>query len=193
MLRRRRMIRSFAPDPVPEDVLRRVLKSMQHAPSAGYAQGVELAVLTAPDDLERFWSITDPRARKWKRDDGAPPVIVIPFADKDAYLRRYSEADKAGLGMDREEGWPVPYWDLDTAMAAMVMLLAAVNEDLGGWFFGIFHGEKELLQWLGAPEGCRPIGALAFGYPSALEERRGSALSRYRRSLDDQVHPGGWR
>jgi nitroreductase len=77
-------------------------------------------------------------------------------------------------------------------MAAMLMLLAAVDEGLGGWLFGIFHGEDELLRWLKAPPGVRPIGALGFGYPHSDEARRGSALARARRPFEDVVHRGGF-
>jgi nitroreductase len=119
-------------------------------------------------------------------------VIVIPLADKSAYLRRYSEPDKKGLKMEAEEGWPVPYWELDAAMAAMAMLLSAVDEGLGGWFFGIFNGEEELRRHLRIPDRCRPIGALAFGYPDPDDRPGGSAVTRVRRGLDEIVHRGGF-
>jgi nitroreductase len=189
-VRKRRMVREFAPTPVPSGTLRRVLASGLHAPSAGFAQGLELVVLNDGERLDRFWRLTDPWRR---RAAGAPPVVVIVFSDKGAYLRRYSEPDKRGLGLDVEEGWPVPYWDLDAAMATMVMLLTAVDEGLGGWFFGIFHGERELVEWLGAPPGCRPIGVVALGYPAPGEGPRGSSTTRPRRRLDDALHIGGWR
>ena len=48
-LKRRRMIRSFRPDPVDPDVLDRILATCVHAPSAGFSQGTELLVLTEPD------------------------------------------------------------------------------------------------------------------------------------------------
>jgi nitroreductase len=193
VVRRRRMVRDFAPCSVPRPVLDRVLETALHAPSAGFAQGLELVVLDEEPDLERFWRITDPRARKRGRTDGDPPVVVLAVANRNAYLERYSEPDKRGLGMDSEEGWPVPYWDLDAAMSVMLMLLAAVDEGLGAWFFGIFAGEPELSEWLGIPEGCRPIGALGLGYPCRGERRRGSALARRRRGLDEVVHRGRWR
>jgi nitroreductase len=192
VVRRRRMVRDFGPRPVPDDKLERVLEAALHGPSAGFAQGLELIVLDRPPDLERFWSIIDPSARKLAPGTGAPPVIVIPLAGKAAYLRRYSAPDKRGLGMDVEEGWPVAYWDLDAAMAVMLMLLAAIEEGLGAWFFGIFHGEASLVSWLGVPGGYRPIGALGLGYPSESERRRGSPASHARRTLEDVVHWGGW-
>jgi nitroreductase len=113
------------------------------------------------------------------------------LADKQAYLDRYAEPDKAGLGLDVEEGWPVPYWEIDTAFAVMAMLLAATDEGLGSLFFGIFRGEPELLQHLGVPPGLRPIGAIALGYPAALDHRSPS-LARGRRPAATVVHWGAW-
>jgi nitroreductase len=190
VLRRRHMVRRFADREVPGDAVDRILGAALRAPSAGFAQGLELVLLDRKEQIARFWEVTDPWARKG--GEGGPPVLVIPFANKMRYLERYSAPDKQGLGMDEEEGWPVPYWDLDAAMAAMLMLLAAVEEGLGGWLFGIFHGEDELLRWLKAPSGVRPIGALGFGYAHPDEERRGSATARARRSFEEVVHRGGF-
>jgi nitroreductase len=192
VVRRRRMVREFMPDRVPEEVLARVLEAGLHAPSAGFAQGLELVLLDRPEQIADFWRITDPWARKAPGQRGDPPVLLIPLANKGTYLERYSEPDKQGLGMEVEEGWPVPYWDLDVAMSAMLILLAAVDEGLGAWFFGIFHGEKELMDHLGVPDGCRPIGAIAIGYPSERERRSGSTLWRRRKSLQETLHRGRW-
>lgn len=190
-VRRRHMVRDFAPSRIPRDVLDRVLEAARHGPSAGFAQGLDLVVLDEEAEVARFWRITDPRGRKRPRR-GGPPVIVIPVPNKAAYLDRYSAPDKAGLGLDVEEGWPVRYWDLDAAMAVMLMLLAAVDAELGAWFFGIFHGERELVEWLGVPAGRRPIGALALGRPAPGAGARGSAVSRRRRPLEQVVHRGKW-
>jgi nitroreductase len=192
LVRRRRMVRQFAADPVPRAVLERVLETGLHAPSAGFAQGLELVVLDRADQIDNFWQITDPWARKSPSRRGEAPVLVIPIGNVHTYLARYSEPDKEGLGMDVEEGWPVPYWDLDAAMAVMLILLAAVDEGLGGWFFGIFHGEAELMRRLGVPGGLRPIGAMALGYPSDRQRRRGSGLTRDRKGLKETLHYGRW-
>jgi nitroreductase len=192
VVRRRRMVREFEPRAVPPDALERVLDSALRAPSAGFAQGLELVVLDRHEDIVEFWRLTDPWQRKHRSPEAGAPVIVLPMSSKRRYLERYSQPDKQGLGMHVEEGWPVPYWDLDAAMAVMLMLLAAVDEGLGAWFFGVFHGERELLEWLAAPNGCRPIGAVAVGYPAGTDRRRRSGIARARRTLDDVVHRGGW-
>ncbi len=189
---RRRMVREFAADAVPAEVLERVLDKAFRGPSAGFAQGLELVVLDDPEALDNFWNLVDPESRKHKGLGGDPPVIVIPYSGKPHYLHRYSQPDKRGFGMGVEEGWPVPYWDLDAAMGVMLMLLAATDAGLGGWYFGIFQGEERLAEWLGVPEGFRAIGAVALGYPSESERLRGSAISRRRRPTDHLIHRGGW-
>jgi nitroreductase len=186
------MVRDFSERTVPPEVLERILEAALHGPSAGFAQGLELVVLDAPDDVVRFAETTDPWRRKRPRGRPFAPVVVIPLADKRAYLARYSEPDKRGLGMEDERGWPVAYWELDAAMAVMLLLLAAVDEGLGAWYFGIFRGERELLEWLGAPDGPRPIGAVALGYPARGERARGSSRARRRRALGEVVHRGRW-
>jgi nitroreductase len=119
-------------------------------------------------------------------------VVAVALPDKQAYLDRYAEPDKAGLGLDAEGAWPVAYWDLDAAMAAMLLLLAAVDAGLGGWFFGVFHGEQRLLSELGVPPGHRLVGAVALGYPAPGERPSGSSRRRRRRTLDEVVHRGRW-
>jgi nitroreductase len=192
VVRRRRMVRRFDPRPVPAEVLDRILHSATRAPSAGFSQGLDLLVLEGPDAVRDFWLATaDPRFDK-PYSTAEPAVIVLVLSDRQAYLDRYGAPDKAGLGMEVEEGWPVPYWDLDAAMAVMLLLLTAVDEGVGAWYFGVFHGAEALLADLGVPDGRRLIGAVALGWPPAGDRSTGSARSRPRRPLDQVVHRGRW-
>ena len=192
VVRRRRMVRHFDPCPLPAEVLDRILHSATRAPSAGFSQGLDLVVLEGPEAVRGFWRATaDPRFAT-PYSTAEPPVIVLVLSDKQAYLDRYRAPDKAGLGMDVEAGWPVPYWDMDAAMAVMLMLLAAVDEGIGAWWFGVFHGAGALLAELGVPEGRRLAGAVALGRPAADDRPTGSARTRPRRPLDQVVHRGRW-
>ena len=198
LVARRKMVRDFMPDPVDRDVLDRMLDQARRVPSAGFSQGIDFLVLESPD-TDRFWSHTLPASERASfRWPGLlrAPVIVLPLADSGAYLERYSEADKvsAGLG-DDERSWPVPYWFIDTGMAAMALLCSVVNEGLGALFFGVFRNEEAMLRDLGVPVGLRPIGAIAIGHPTekALGAgREGSPSRRARRPLHDVVHYGRW-
>jgi nitroreductase len=93
--------------------------------------------------------------------------------------------------MDTAVGWPVPYWDLDAAMAVM-LLLTAVDEGVEAWLFGVFHGAEALLRELGVPPGRRLVGAVAIGRRAADDAPTGSARTRRRRPLDKVVHRGRW-
>jgi nitroreductase len=197
VLRRRRMVRTYADRPVPRHLVEHVLDAGLRAPSAGFSQGWAFVVLEGASETAPFWELTA-RSPEPPRTGGrlerlrAAPVIIIPLAHRAAYLARYAEDDKAGLGLDQEDAWPVPYWQVDTAFASMAMLLAATDSGLGALFFGIFHGEAALLAHLGVPDGLRPIGAIALGWPADTDERSPS-LARGRRDRSTTVHFGRWR
>jgi nitroreductase len=194
VLRRRRMIRRFDQRPVPTDVMDRILDSGRRAPSAGFSQGLELLVLDTPATIAEFWAITRDPEFPWEEEEIAvgPMAIVLPLPDKARYIERYSRPDKIAFGMDDESHWPVRFWDIDAAMASMVMLLAAVDEGLGAWYFGIVHGERELLDRFGVPADLRPIGCIGFGYRAEDEEPQGSWTKLRRRSFGEQIHRNGW-
>lgn len=192
---RRRMVRRFDRRPVPPELIDHIVDLARRSPTAGFSQGVDFVVLDAAESIEAFWQLTNDPAFPHDDDDIAngPTVIVLPIADKRPYLARYSEPDKADFGLQREDAWPVKFWDIDAAMASMTVLLAAVDAGLGSWFFGVSHGEAELLAHLGVPEGIRPVGVIGLGYRAADEgPLQGSAWSRSRRPLADQLHRNHW-
>ena len=196
VVRRRRMVRKFEQKAIPEDVLHRVLEAARHAPSGGFSQGFDFIVLTKPDELERFYRTTDdpadPESYPGRDPSAAPACIVLPFANKRLYLERYSQPDKIEFGMDREENWPVPFWTVDTAMAILLILLAAVDEGIGAWYFGITRGEDQLMADLGVPAGCKLLGVIALGYRPADYKPSGSVFTRRRRPFEDMFHFGRW-
>ena len=193
LIRSRRMVRAFDPQPIEPEVLERVLDAARRAPSAGNTQGWVFVVLEG-DDTKRFWDITLPEDRResfrWKQLLDAPAVI-LPLASREAYLSRYAEPDKISTGLADPTRWPVPYWQIDTAVATMLLLLAVENEGLGALFFGVFRNGEKLLATLDVPGGYELIGAVAIGTP--LEGDSGRSAERPRRSLDEIVHRGGWQ
>src|SRR5580693_1831853 len=105
-VRRRKMVRSFSGDPVPVEVVDRVLDLACRAPSAGNTGGWDAVVLCGPDETAPFWDATTTsewraRSRRWPGLALAPVVVAL-FADPDAYRARYRQPDKesSGLGAD---------------------------------------------------------------------------------------------
>ena len=87
----------------------------------------------------------------------------------------------------------MPYWDIDTGMAALLILQTAVDEGLGACFFGVppervaaFRAE------FGVPEAYTPIGAITVGHRAGTPAPPGSPARRARRPADEVVHRGSW-
>ena len=193
LVKRRRMVRKFQPQPISREVLLRVLEVARHTPSAGFSQGFDFVVLDEPQQVDWFFRITEHPDFPEDGDlESKPPCLVLAIANKRAYLERYSRPDKERFGLQKADAWPVPYWDVDTGMAVMLVLLAALEERLGAVFFGLFWGEEALLNELGVPDGCRPIGVIALGYPHESEAFDPSRFTARRRPLDSMVHFGRW-
>ena len=187
------MVRSYAPTPVDPAVVDRMLEHALHAPSAGFSQGWAFLVLDRPDDVARFWAVTteDGPPDAWLRGMQTAPVIIVPLSCKAAYLDRYAESDKGWADRD-ESRWPVPYWDIDTGMAALLILQTAVDEGLGACFFGVPPGRIAALRSeFGVPQSYTPIGAITVGHRTDDAGARGSA-GRGRRPAAEVVHRGGW-
>lgn len=193
LVRKRRMVRKFQPRPIEREVLLRVLEVARHAPSAGFSQGFDFLVLDEPQQIEWFLRVTEHPDFPEESDlESRPPCLVLAIANKPAYLERYSRPDKERFGLQKADAWPVPYWDVDTGMAVMLVLLAALEDGLGAVFFGLFWGEKTLLNELSVPDGCRPIGVIALGYPQDSQSFDPSRFTTRRRPLDSMVHFGRW-
>jgi nitroreductase len=92
--------------------------------------------------------------------------------------------------VDRSDAWwPAPYWDIDTGFAALLILLSAVDHQLGACFFGMpIERIDAFRQAFAVPSGLRPIGAISIGYPA--EPPRD--LRARRRPRHDVVHWGRW-
>jgi len=191
VVRKRRMVRNFEDRPVPREVIERLLDNARRAPSAGYTQGWAFLVLDGPEQTARFWDATFPDRNevdfRWPGLFKAP-LLIVPLSNKSVYVDRYAEDDKGWTDRD-ESRWPTPYWHVDTAFAAMAMMLTAVDQDLATLFFGIFK-VTEFKAAFGIPDAFHPIGALAIGYP--LPDEPSPSLKRGRRSRDEVVHRGRW-
>lgn len=214
----RKMVRAFRSDSIDRELFARLVDTASRSPSAGKTQGWSLLALEGPA-TETFWSATmsvETRSGfRWKHLFAAP-MIVLSFADPQAYLDRYAEPDKSrsasvappnasraesrpGLG-ESLDAWPTPYWTVDASFATMTLLLAAHDAGLGALFFGVFRGEDELRRTLGVPARLQLIGAIALGYERTPTEpetddpafARGLSAGRRRATAEEIIHYGAW-
>ena len=186
VVQRRHMVRTFTSEPVPRASLDRILANAVRGPSAGFSQGQAFLVLTGEDDLKKFWAVAgaaiDPSAR-------TAPLVIVPMSCKRVYLDRYAQPDKGWTDRD-EARWPVPFWHIDTGMAALLILLTVVDEGLGAVYFGIVPpAVPQFRAEFGVPDDHEPIGAIAIGYDAEPAPRD---LRVKRRPRDEIIHYGRW-
>ncbi|MDG4798282.1 nitroreductase family protein [Micromonospora sp. WMMD1082] len=204
VIRRRRMVRHYTDRPLSSEVIERILASALRAPSAGFSQGWAFLALTEPEDRARFWPFVPTRVAQTPTMQDAP-LVVVPLAHKAAYLARYADADKGWT--DRSEArWPAPYWYVDTGMAALMMLLSAVDEGLGACFFGIMPtmGEDSdpgvdvpahtaaFKAEFAIPDEYAPIGAICIGYRADDLPPQTPTVAARRRDASAVIHRGQW-
>lgn len=201
------MVRSFTDEPLTAAQVDRLLANAVRGPSAGFTQGWAFLVLESAADRDRFWAAASPASSArdlsaWKAGLRRAPLVVVPMASRDAYLRRYAEPDKAGARLatpgawmpDDEARWPVPYWHVDVGMASLLMLQTAVDLGLGACFFGIGGPERPAFRAaFGVPDEWDPTGVIAVGHPEEPGTgAAGSPTRRPRKPVDDVVHRGRW-
>jgi len=193
VVRTRRMVRSFVRRDLPPEAVERILRNAQRAPSAGFSQGWAFLVFEGQAQTQQYWDTVGPDDRdgfSWQ-DLFNAPLLIVCLSNKSAYLDRYAEPDKGWT--DRSEShWPAPYWDIDTGMAAMLILLTAVDAGLGALFFGVPPEKIELLRsTFGFPAELHPIGTVAVGYAKANDPPSPS-LKRGHRPTAAVIHRGRW-
>lgn len=196
VVRKRRMVRAFEDWPIPSEVVQRILANAQRGPSSGFAQGFEFLVFDGPEQTGRFWHAIE-TVGGWEPDSlrrvGAAPLILVPFAHEQAYVDRYLAPDKAAAGRQTGTDFPAPYWYIDSAFAAMLVLLSAVDAGLGAFYFSVGSNRREIPAFcaaLGIPAGYYPIGAIAIGYPS--ENDPSQPRIKGRRPPAAMLHLGAW-
>ncbi len=185
------MVRNFRPDPVPGEVIDRILDLARRGPSAGFTQGQDFVVVTRPDLKQKIAETCSEAAYVRSGFDpfiSGAPVLIVPCTNEAAYHRRYAEPDKA-RGDDSEMVWPVPYWYMDVGCAVMTILLAAVDQGLAAGFAGS-RDLDEFRAILGIPDEVSPVGVIPIGYPAP--DKPSPSLKRGRRPESQVVHREVW-
>jgi nitroreductase len=190
---KRRAVRRFEEGGVERDVIERIARLAERAPSAGFSQGQRLVVVTEPD---RRREVARLLGEEEYADLGMGPWIsecaaqFIPCVSEEIYHRRYREPDKVEDD-GSEVDWPIPYWWVDVGATMQNVMLVAVNEGLGCGFAGTDKaGWKEICAYLGIPDEFAPIGVMPVGRP--LPDVRSPSLKRGWVPFEEFARWEGW-
>jgi nitroreductase len=196
LLKQRRMVRHYRPDPVPRETIERVVSVVRKAPSGGFSQGHRLVVVTEPEtrqELARLAGEDEYIALGLEPWISVAPVHVFVGTREESYHERYRQPDKLRDG--EEIGWPAPYWYVDAGAAFMLIQLAALDEGLATGVFGVLPAQVPAVkQLLGVPDDVHFVCVLTIGRPAPnpRESDQISRLSQRRLPLDELVRWERW-
>ena len=198
ILKRRRMVRAYEPEPISREAIERIVGTVRRAPSAGFSQGQRLVVVTDAGTRQRIADLLEeagpaPRSTATLEQWLNAPVLIVVGVREDDYHDRYRKSDKLVDGAELE--WPIPYWHFDAGAAAMLILLAAIDEGYAAGLFGVFvDAIKPFKELLHIPDDIAVACCITIGRPaddsnwSAMSSR----LTQKRKSVDDLVHWEHW-
>jgi len=191
---RRDVRRDFLPDPIPLDVLERVLAAAHRAPSVGFSQPWDFIVIADPDRRARIKALAESA-----REDYA---AALPAARARAFDRLKTEAilqapvnivvtcDPTRGGRHTLGRHAQPQTAVYSSVLAVANLwLAARAEGLGvGWVS--FFTERELAAELGLPPHLEVVAYLCVGYVASFASGPELELAGWarRRPLGWAVH-----
>jgi 5,6-dimethylbenzimidazole synthase len=169
----RRDMRHFRPDPVPPDVLERLLEAAHRAPSVGFMQPWRFVRVTDPDLRRAVHGVVEAERQRTADDLGERRAEFLRL--KVEGILDCGEVLVVAL-MDGRERYvfgrrTLPEMDVASAACAIqnVWLTARV-EGLGMGWVSIFDPD-ELARLLAMPEGAKPLAVLCLGYVDEFYER----------------------
>jgi len=140
LVKKRRSIRKYKPEPVPKEDIEYVLEAARQAPSWANRQCWRYIVVS--DEVTRK-KIT---MREWAAN---APIVIVGCGDP----------TKAG-NLDGR-----PYYMLDMGISMEHLVLAAAEKGLGTCWIGGQFDEKVVREALGVPESHRVVALTPLGYP----------------------------
>jgi 5,6-dimethylbenzimidazole synthase len=173
-IRERRDVRRFRSDPIPEEILQRLLRAAAHAPSVGYMQPWNFLIVRDRGVREQV--------HRAFREANAEAEAMFPPERRDRYaaLKLEGILDSAlniCIACDRSRFGPVvlgrtcqPDMDLySTVCAVQNLWLAARAEGIGVGWVSILKLEN-LRRILHIPERVVPVAYLCVGYTDGFAE-----------------------
>jgi nitroreductase len=151
LVKQRRGIRRYKPDPIPEQQLKAILEAARLAPSWGNRQCWRYIIVTEQDIKQRLAEAGE----KWVSE---APVIIVVCADPKASGHK--------PGMD--------YFMVDIGISFEHLILAATDLGIGTCWIGGFN-EKAVKEALGVPDEIRVVAYTPLGYPG---EKKGKVFAR---------------
>ena len=152
-IRRRRSIRRFRKDELPDGIAEKLIELANMAPSAGNLQARDFIVVRDRKTREAL-----AEAALDQEFVAQAPLNIVVCANMER-IEHYGSRGKTLYTLQ------------DVAAAVQNILLVAVSEGLGAVWVGAFD-EERARKILGTPEHIRPVAIIPVGYPDQNPKER---------------------
>jgi 5,6-dimethylbenzimidazole synthase len=198
-IRERRDVRSqFLPDPVPADVLARLLQAAHHAPSVGFMQPWDFIVIESREVRQAVHAIFERENNKAAENYAGDQAALYKRLKLEGILE---SPMNLCITCDRTRGGPhvlgrnsILEMDLfSVCLAVQNLWLAARAEGIGVGWVSILD-QQELAATLKLPDNVYPVAYLCIGYVSEFltsPELQAKGW-RSRLPLEQLVHGNVW-
>ncbi|MDN3520043.1 5,6-dimethylbenzimidazole synthase [Halomonas ramblicola] len=195
----RRDVRAqFLPEPIPPEVLARLLEAAHHAPSVGFMQPWDFLVIDSREVRERVHRIFErenARAAECHAGERGQLYRRLKLEGiRESPLNLCITCDRSRGGEHVLGRHSVVDTDLfSTCLAVQNLWLAARAEGIGVGWVSILD-QDELAGVLGLPESVYPLAYLCLGYVGDFLDRPELARAGWRQRLPlaERVHGNGW-
>ncbi len=164
LMQSRHSIRSFLPDPIPEEILSEILEAGRCAPSAQNKQPWRFLVIQGEEKIKALSTHCGLIGLSNFFIRSAPLVIVA------------CAETKKNLRINQQD-----YYLVDTAIAFQQMILAAWEHGIGSCWMAAFS-EKVMHKWLQLPKSWKIVALSPFGYPTPQKSVHAKLVSSFARS-----------
>lgn len=157
-------IRSYRPDPIPDEDVKSLLEAAVQAPSSGNLQNWEFIIVRK---YEAKKALAD--AAMGQGFIAEAPVVIAVCANLGAMAARYGARGRELYSIQ------------NTAAATENLMLAAWDRGIGSCWVGAFN-ENDVKRALNIPEDIRPVAIITMGYTEGPAKKPG------RRPVEEVMH-----
>ena len=147
MAEERFSVRKFKSDPIPDEVLDKILSVVKMAPTACNNQPQKVYVVKSPEVLAKLKTLSPCTF-------DAPVVLMVGY-----------DTTLAARGRVKYQKPHHDFGELDASIVGTHLMFAAQEMGLGSCWVGYFTG-PDVVSTLGLPETFQPMLLLPIGYPA---------------------------
>jgi len=140
LVEKRKSIRKYRSEPIPEEHIKQMLEAARQAPSGGNRQPWHFTIVHDKETIKELAG-----KQQWA---ATAPVIIVGIINKNI---------------------PSGAYELNMGIAFEHLILAATDLDLGTCWMGLMGRKEEILKILELPSGFEAIVQTPVGYPAETQ------------------------